>query len=267
MSRVSLDFVSTGELDIACRDLGLGPPMILLHGAEGDHRVYDPLQDALAVRHRVVSFDQRDCGKTRFRGPEPDAYSLTDVAWDAIAILDALGLDKAVFVGFSLGGLLAQIIASTWPERVDRLVLGLTWPGNLSLQDLHPEGRERRALLRQQGAERELAELMSTPEFVAARPEIVDELRDLTTMPSEAARARRFGAVTRAEPVALARIVQPTLVLAAERDQMVPPEVTANLAAALPNARFGMVPNVGHLATRQAPDLVAGMIGEFLHVE
>ena len=199
MSEGGIRSVAVGDLSVAYRELGRGAPVVILHGAEGDHRVHDLLQDELASHFRTLSFDQRDCGHTRFLGAEPADYSLVDVASDAIGLLDALGCERASFVGISLGGLLGQIIAVNWPERVERLVLGLTWPGNLRLQDLNPEGVQTRARLSQpgEGSERRLVEFMSTPEFVAAHPEIVDQLRALRTMPSEAARQRRFSALAR----------------------------------------------------------------------
>ena len=266
MSDGDLKRIAAGSLEIAYRDVGRGPPIVMFHGMEGDHRVHNLVQDELGSSFRVLSFDQRDCGRTGFLGPEPAAYELKDVASDAIRLLDALGFERATLVGFSLGGLLAQVAAIHWPARVDRLVLGLTWPCSFRLQDLNPEGRQKRALLSQQGeaSARLLAEFMSTPEFVAAHPEVVDQLRDLTTMPSEAARQRRFAALADAPPLDPSAIRQHTLVLAGERDQMVPPSVSARLADLLSSARLEIIPQAGHLATRQAPKLVAALIKDFL---
>ena len=258
--------IAVGGLSMAYREIGRGAPVVILHGAEGDHRVHDLLQDELARHFRTLSFDQRDCGHTRFLGSEPASYSLRDVASDAVGLLDALGCDRAHFVGISLGGLLAQMIAVTWPERVDRLVLGLTWPGSLRLQDLNPEGIQKRARLSLpgEGSERLLVEFMSTPEFVAAHPEIVGQLRSLRTMPSEVARQRRFAALASVEPLDPTTIRHETLVLAGERDQLVPPDLPARLAALLPSARLQTIADAGHLASRQSPKLMGALIKEFL---
>jgi len=268
MSEGDIESVAVGGLSMAYRELGRGAPLVILHGAEGDHRVHDLLQDELASDFRTLSFDQRDCGHTRFLAGEPAAYALSDVASDAIGLLDALGCDRAHIVGISLGGLLAQIIAVNWPQRVERLVLGLTWPGSLRLAELNPEGVQMRARLSQsgEGSERALVEFMSTPEFVAAHPEIVDQLRALRVMPSEAARQRRFTALAEAEPLDPATIRCDTLVLAGERDQLVPPALQARLAAMLPSARLETIPHAGHLASRQSPGLMGALIKEFLDV-
>jgi pimeloyl-ACP methyl ester carboxylesterase len=257
--------VDIDGLRIAFRDIGAGPPVVLFHGAEGDHRVHDLLADELATAFRVLSFDQRDCGATHFLGPEPSDYALTEVARDAIRLLDALGIERARLVGLSLGGLLAQIVAATWPGRVERLVLGVTWPGSLRLQDLNPEGRQTRARLSQGGpdSERLLAEFMSTPAFVVAHPEIVDQLRNLRAMPSEAARQRRARALAEAEPIDPGRIRHNALVLAGECDQLVPPALAARLADLLPSARLETIPGAGHLASRQSPQLMGTLIKAF----
>jgi len=267
MSEGDVRSIAVGELSMAYRELGRGPPLVILHGAEGDHRVHDLLQDELASDFRTLSFDQRDCGYTRFLAEAPAAYSLRDVAADAIGLLDALGCERASFVGISLGGLLAQIVAVNWPRRVERLVLGLTWPGSLKLQDLNPVGVQTRARLTQQGegGERQLVEFMSTPEFVAAHPEIVGQLHALRTMPSEAARQRRFSALAKAEPLDTTAIGHETLVLSGECDQLVPPDLQVRLAGLLPSARLATIPKAGHLASRQSPELMGALIKEFLH--
>jgi pimeloyl-ACP methyl ester carboxylesterase len=266
MSQDDISSIAVGDLSMAYREVGQGAPVVILHGAEGDHRVHDLLQDELASRFRTLSFDQRDCGHTRFLAGEPAAYTLRDVAADAIGLLDALGCDRAHIVGISLGGLLAQIIAVNWPRRVDRLVLGLTWSGSFKLTELYPEGVQTRARLSQpgEGSERGLVEFMSTPEFVAAHPQIIDQLRALRVMPSEAARQRRFSALAGVEPLDPTTIRHETLVLAGERDQLVPPALQARLAALLPSARLETIPHAGHLASRQSPELMGALIKEFL---
>ncbi len=260
-TRISID-----QLEVACRIGGEGPPVVLLHGAEGDHRVYDRLQDRLAAFSRAISFDQRDCGQTRFTGPEPSVYALEDVAADAVKLLDALEIERAVFFGISLGGLLAQIVAVHWPERVARLVLGLTWPGDTTLGALNPEVLKRREALSRSGdaAPRLMAELFTTPAYAAAHPEIVAVLADLQTMPTETARARRRRALAEVKPIDPARITAPVLLIAGEEDQLVPPSIVAGFKRPLPTATMVTLPGVGHLAAIQAPDLLASHLKDFL---
>lgn len=257
--------VGVGALDIACRLRGAGPPLVLFHGAEGDHQIYDRLQDELADQFTVISFDQRDCGQTVWR--DPTDYDLSAVAADAVGLLDALGHGRAHVLGNSIGGVLAQIFATTWPERVDRLVLGLTWPADERLQDLNPTGIARRAEYVAMGPDGEalMADLMAGPGYLAAHPELLAELRSLRTEVTAEARSRRQAAFAAPVTIDPGRIAARTLLVGGEVDQMAPADVTARLAARIPNARFEVLPGAGHLAARQYPRELAQMIAAFLN--
>lgn len=265
--RDTLEHQAVGPLRIAYRRRGAGRPLVMLHGAEGDHRIYDRLQDEIGDRGLTLSFDQRDCGATRHEGPgEADGYTLEEVAEDAVLLMDGLGIETADLLGNSIGGQLAQIIAVHWPERVRRLVLGLTWPADERLQDLNPDALSRRAEYAARGAEgeRPMVEMMAGPAYVAAHPEILEELRGLRTNPSPEARGRRETAFAGFAGVDPSQIRQPTLVIGGGADQMVPAELARRLAQRIPGASFLMLPNAGHLAARQLPRELAAAVVEFL---
>lgn len=253
-----------GALRIAYRTAGKGAPLIMFHGGEGDHQIYDRLQDALGPNFRSISFDQRDCGLTEFT--EPVDYTLKDVAHDAVRLMDSLGLASAHVMGNSIGGNLAQLMAFHWPDRVDRLVLGFTWPADERLQDLNPDGMARRAEYAAMGpaGERLMAEHMAGPAFVSANPGIIDELRGLTTPTTPEARARRWAAFGAPYGIDPSHIRHRTLVIGGGEDRMVPAAVSERLARRLPNARFEVLPDAGHLAARQFPVQLATLIGDFL---
>ncbi len=253
-------------LEIAYRITGEGPPLILFHGAEGDHQIYDKLQDALGAAVTAVSFDQRDCGMTCYA--DPVAYTLKDVAHDAILLLDALGYERAHVLGNSIGGVLAQLMAFHWPDRVDRLILGLTWPANERLQDLNPSGIARRAEYAAMGEAgvRLTAEMMSSPAYVAAHPELLEDLESLRTEPSPEARQRRQAAFTAPIDVDPAGIRHQTLIIGGAVDQMVPATVTQRLASRIPHSSYQELADAGHLAARQYPGALAVMIKSFLDV-
>jgi pimeloyl-ACP methyl ester carboxylesterase len=264
MTVAKIDRHRVGSFQIAFRMTGAGRPLLMFHGAEGDHQIYDKLQEALGSSVTAISFDQRDCGLSEYSSATP--YTLKDIAHDAVRLIDAFGHKSVDVLGNSIGGVLAQLMAYHWPDRVDRLVLGLTWPADERLTDLNPEGTARRIQYSQMGeaGERLMAELMSSPDYVAAHPDILADLRSLRTEPKPDAHQRRQAAFAAPIDIDPGRIHHETLIIGGEVDQMVPAAVTQRLVTRLPNSKFDLLPNAGHLAARQFPDELAFLIRSFL---
>jgi pimeloyl-ACP methyl ester carboxylesterase len=102
------------------------PWLILIHGMGFDRSGWDPVLPALRRRFRLVLMDNRGTG----RSGQPDgSFAVADMAGDVVAVLDAAGIGRAHVLGASLGGLVAQELAITRPQRVGRLVLACTTPG------------------------------------------------------------------------------------------------------------------------------------------
>ncbi|WP_418960953.1 alpha/beta fold hydrolase [Streptomyces tritici] len=117
---------------LAVRDGGGdGPPVVLLHGLAGHAGEWDATARSLRSRHRVVAFDQRGHGASARR---PADVSRAAYVADVVAVLDALGLERAVLAGQSLGGHTALLTAAAHPDRVAALVLVDASPGGP-----HPE--------------------------------------------------------------------------------------------------------------------------------
>ena len=113
---------------------GGDPPALLLHGIGNYGRYWDAFADAIAGRLRLIAPDARGHGDSA--KPE-DAYAPSAFAGDAIAVLDAFGVDRAIVVGHSMGGFHATVLAATHPERVSGLVIVDAGPEAL------PEGASR----------------------------------------------------------------------------------------------------------------------------
>ena len=264
MSQPIMHRVRCGAVDIAYRQVGDGAPLIMFHGMEGDHQIYDRLQDALEQSVRSISFDQRDSGSTCQDDPAP--YGAVDIVDDAVALLDALEIERAHVLGNSIGGILAQIMAVRWQKRVDRLILGLTWPADERLQDLNPEGMALRAAYAARGpaGQRDMFELMAGKGYADRHPEVAHELASLAAERPADDRARRYAALSQAPNVVPSDIHHRTLVIGGEEDRMVPPALSRRLADRIPSATFELVEGVGHLAARQEPDRLARTIVRFL---
>src|SRR5215510_5231697 len=98
---------------------GQGPAVVFSHGYLMDHTMFDWQVTALAPRYRVITWDERGHGGTRATG----AFTYWDSAADVLALLDHLGVERAVLAGMSQGGFLSLRAALTAPDRVRALVL------------------------------------------------------------------------------------------------------------------------------------------------
>lgn len=99
-----------------------GEPLLLVHGLGADIRAWMRQRRALGSRYRCIAFDNRGVGRTE----APESFTLEEIAEDAIAVLDALGLRDVHVLGTSMGGIISQIIAVRHPERVRSLQLACT---------------------------------------------------------------------------------------------------------------------------------------------
>src|SRR5271168_3518640 len=114
--------IQVGNLAVAVSDAGDGPPVVLLHGLACGQRMWFHQILALQNRFRVIAYDLRGHGLTDAPAAATD-YSATLLARDLIGVLDALKIEQAAIIGFSLGGGPALALAASTPERVSRLVL------------------------------------------------------------------------------------------------------------------------------------------------
>ena len=222
------------------------PTVLLLHGwtvtaALNWFRVYRPLSQ----HHHVVSFDQRGHG----RGIRPDGrFTLRDAVDDAVAVLDALGVERAVVAGYSMGGTVAQLLARHHPDRVAGLVLAATWAHgpssalqNRALRGSHLAG----GALRRMSGPRQTAAIRAVwgrvaPTSPSQRPPwFVDEVLS-GSMPHIVGAGREL---TRFDSRPwISSIDTPAGVFVTTRDNVVPPGRQHALAARLPEAEIRYAP-------------------------
>ena len=116
----------TGDLDLYFERGGAGPRLLFLNGSGSTIEASRLLLAPFLERFDLAVHDQRGLGRTSV---PPGPYSMADYAADAAALLDHLGWSTASVVGISFGGMVAQELAATWPERIERLALLCTSPG------------------------------------------------------------------------------------------------------------------------------------------
>jgi pimeloyl-ACP methyl ester carboxylesterase len=109
--------IRSGKAELTGIEDGKGPALVFLHAGVADKRMWRDQMAAFANRHRVVAYDRRGFGETRYK---PEVFSHMQ---DLRAVLDGLGIEQATLVGCSQGGRFAVDFALAYPERVAKLVL------------------------------------------------------------------------------------------------------------------------------------------------
>ena len=244
---------------------GDGNPLLLIMGLGATLEWWNRLTPSLSSRYRTILFDNRGAGRS---DAPPGPYSISVMAADAAAVLDAAGVTSAHVVGLSMGGYIAQELALQHPERVRSLVLGCTSCGGPAAVRAAPEVVS--ALGARAKMTREEATWGMVPyTFDAATPRerIAEDLamRLGSTVTNDGYFAQ-FGAI-RAWSGAYDRLKDirvPTLVIHGETDQLVPPENGRILARAIPNAQLVLLPQASHIFLTDQPELARDAILTFL---
>ena len=266
MSTATLHATS-GDVRIAYDVRGDGDPLLLIHGLGYTRDGWGPARDLLAEHFLVISYDNRGLGQSDV---PPGPYSAAAMAEDAVAVLDAVGVDGADVVGTSLGGMVAQELVLAHPDRVRRLVLVCTTPGATMSYPL-PERTQ--ALIREmptlppEVALRRAVENALGAEVVTARPELVDEIYayrlahppNMAGWQAQADAGSAFDAWER-----IGAITTPTLVLHGTADNVVDHRSSDALAERIPDARLEKLERGGHLFFWEEPEWFSGVVREFL---
>ncbi len=243
---------------------GAGPAVVFLHGIGGDAESWRAELEALAGDYRAIALDMPGYGAS-----PPLAEMNFPALADALeALLDALDISRAHLVGHSIGGMVAQEFAATFPARVASLVLYATSPAFGK-----PDGDWQRdflaARLAPLDAGRTMAEL--APSIVAG---LVGDAPDpdgvarataaMARVPEDTYCAAMQCLVTFDRRDALPDLAVPVLVLAGAADDNAPPRMMERMAARIPGAEFQIIAGAGHLAHFERPAAFRAAVGGFL---
>jgi pimeloyl-ACP methyl ester carboxylesterase len=264
--------LDAGGVQFAYRQLGpsTGVPVVFLTHLAAVLDNWDPrVVDGIAARRRVIVFDNRGVGASSGSTPT----TIEKMARDAVTFIRALGFDQVDLFGFSLGGMIAQLIAQEEPQLVRRMILAGTGPAG-------GEGIDKvtrityldtaRGLLTRRDPKQFLF-FTRTPNGRRASKEFLARLEERTNDRDKAISVRSFRAQLKAihrwgqqKPADLASIHQPVLVLNGESDKMVPTKNTVDLDRRLPNSQLVIYPDAGHGGVFQFHEDFVKLALEFL---
>lgn len=243
---------------------GAGAPLVLIPGLGGDGRFWASVVPHLVDRFRLIVVDHRGAGRSdRPIGP----YSIGRIARDVLEILDAERIARADLVGHSTGGTVVQTLALDAAERVGRIVISGSWAAPDARFRLLFEARL--ALLEQNQPEIYQAfthVLGYTADWLAAHEAELAaavERAPQTLAPLEVTAARIRMLLDFDRSADLGRIAAPTLVIGAREDEMVPFQLSEQVARLIPAARLEAVSGA-HFFPRTEPDDYAGRVRDFL---
>jgi pimeloyl-ACP methyl ester carboxylesterase len=245
-----------------------GELVLLIPGLGATRVVFDPLVGHLVARGlRPVVMDNRGVGGS---GRSPGPYSMTQLAADAAAVIDALGVPRTHVLGASMGGMIAQHVALDHPDTVDRLVLACTGPGRSHAVKAAPENTAKllgRGARTAEEAYRIACEVLYAPAFVDAHRDFIEQqIRDRATRPVPAAvfQAQRVAAWEHDTWERLPQITTPTLVIHGTNDLVMPVGNGQILAERIPGAVLVELPGAGHLLFHEQPEDFADVVAAFL---
>ena len=246
--------ISAGGVNFAYRELGPrgGVPVVLVTHLAAVLDNWDPrVVDGLAARHHVIAFDNRGVGAST--GQTPD--TIEAMASDAVTFIRALGLEQVDLLGFSMGGMIAQVIAADQPQLVRKLILAGTGPAG-------GEGIKNVTKLSHLDTVRGVLTLQDPKQFLfftrtangrGAGKEFLARLKERSENRDKAISIRAYLTQLKAihrwgldAPADLSVIDQPVLVVNGDRDRMVPSNNSADLARRLPNTELVIYPDAGH---------------------
>ena len=244
---------------------GDGVPVLLIMGLGCTSDLWFRIRPVLAKQYRTIAFDNRGVGHSDM---PPGPYSLETMSSDAAAVLDAAGEQRAHVIGVSMGGMIAQEFALTYPSRVRSLVLGCTSFGGRNAIAAEKDARD---LIMGR------ANLAGEEACEASVPFIYDPGTPRARIDEDMAVRRRAGFAQPRGYMAqlqgiigweccdrLSQIQAPALIIHGESDRLIPPQNSELIAARIAGSQLVMLQHASHLFMTDQPEATQRVILDFL---
>jgi 3-oxoadipate enol-lactonase len=257
--------IDRNGVKIHFEDLGSGPPVVLGHSILCSGEMWVRQIPRLAERYRVINIDQRGHGKSV---PAATPYELRDMVEDVISVLDHLAIERAVWAGLSLGGMVAMHAATSHPDRVSALILLDTHAGK---ETTYKKLKYRAMSIGARAFGVRLFfpavhPLLFGRTTLAENRALVDDWKSRFEAIHVPSLATAVAALTRRPSILreLSGVQCPSLVVVGEEDASLPPPKSREIADALPNASLAVIPGAGHLSALEKPKEVTEVMLRFL---
>lgn len=257
----TVNILDLGDVQLNYREDGdpLGAPLVFANSLGTDFRLWDKVVPLLPKGLRIVRFDKRGHGLSSC---PPAPYRMGALVHDAERLLDALKVRDALFVGLSIGGMIAQGLAVKRPDLIRAMVLS-----NTAAKIGTPEMWQGRLDVLARGGIEALADAVMERWFskaFRATPELIAWRNMLVRMPAEgyggcssAISGTDFHATT-------SGLRLPTLAIAGSEDGSTPPDLVRETADLIPGSKFHLVRGAGHLPCVEKPEEFAAALSGFI---
>jgi 3-oxoadipate enol-lactonase len=235
------------DIDVHYEITGQGPWLTLSHSLAAHLGMWEPQIEALSRHFTLLRYDTRGHGGTTATAAP---YTLDQLADDAHALLQHLGVARTHWLGLSMGGMIGQMLAIRHPEVLDRVVLADT-TGQMPAAGAALWG-DRVRIARSEGLQALEQPTLSrwfTDPYRLAHPEVMADVGAMIRNTSVEGYAGCCAAIATTDTLAaLKHQRSPALVIVGEQDQATPPAAAAAIASHWPGARLVVLPDAAHLA-------------------
>lgn len=239
------------------------PPLVLHHPLATDHSFWDEVTTALVPHYRVARFDARGHGRTEAAAPP---YTFETLTGDVIGLMDHLGIERAGYIGLSMGGMVAQYLGALFPERFNALIIAAS--SSKVAPDMRALWRDRVVAAREKGMASQVDPALGrwlTETNRSSRPDLVARCRKLIEATPVDGYAGWCGAIELLDTSErLARIAVPTRVVAGALDPATPPAASEVIKAGIPGADMAIVPATAHMIAIEDPKEFLAVVQPFL---
>ena len=262
--------ITTNNIELYYEIHGAGQPLVLISGLGYPLWQWHKMVPFLAEHFQVITFDNRGVGQSdKPAGP----YTAQLLAADTAGLLDALGIEKAIIAGHSMGGFIAQAMALDFPQKVAKLILCSTNFGGPHHVPVTAEAMKvltdvtSDALTRFKNG----LSVSTAPDWSEKNPEMIEEwvkwriANPIDPAPYQAQLAIGLGLLPEAAAFEdkLPRLNVPTLILFGAHDKVVPPENASLLAEKISGSKVVILPNAGHFFPIEVAEAASRTITDF----